>query len=97
VFGVHGVGGFTGTLLTGVFATAAVTASPELPGGLTGLLENNPQQVLTQLYGIGVTIVWSGGVTWILLKLISALVPLRVTQQQEVEGLDITQHGEALQ
>ena len=97
VFGVHGVGGFTGTLLTGVFATAAVTASPELPGGLTGLLENNPQQVLTQLYGIGVTIVWSGGVTWILLKLISALVPLRVTQQQEVEGLDITLHGEALQ
>jgi Amt family ammonium transporter len=96
VFGVHGVGGFTGTLLTGVFATAAVSASADAPG-LSGLLEGNAQQVLIQLYGIGVTIIWCGVATWVLLKLIDLMTPLRVTKQQEVEGLDITQHGEALQ
>jgi Amt family ammonium transporter len=96
VFGVHGVGGFTGTLLTGVFATAAVSASADAPG-MSGLLEGNAQQVLIQLYGIGVTIVWCGVATWVLLKLIDLMTPLRVTKQQEVEGLDITQHGEALQ
>jgi Amt family ammonium transporter len=90
VFGVHGVGGMTGTLLAGVFATSAI-------GGTAGLLENNPQQVLIQLYGIATTLVWSGGVTYVLLKLVSAFVPLRVSMQQELEGLDISQHGEALQ
>lgn len=97
VFGVHGVGGLTGTLLTGVFATAAVSASADLPGGLPGLLEGNANQLLMQAYGVAVTIVWSGTVTWLLLKVISFMVPLRVSQQQELEGLDITQHGEALQ
>jgi Amt family ammonium transporter len=97
VFGVHGVGGLTGTLLTGVFATAAITASAEAPGGLPGLLEGNANQLLMQAYGVAVTIIWSGGVTWLLLKVISFMVPLRVSQQQELEGLDITQHGEALQ
>ncbi|HKY87803.1 MAG TPA: ammonia channel protein, partial [Pseudorhodoplanes sp.] len=96
VFGVHGVGGFAGTLLTGVFATAAVSASADA-AGTSGLLEGNAQQVITQLYGIGVTIVWSGAATFILLKLIDLMTPLRVSKQQEVEGLDITQHGEALQ
>ncbi|MBR1209633.1 ammonium transporter [Bradyrhizobium sp. JYMT SZCCT0180] len=90
VFGVHGIGGMTGTLLAGVFATSAI-------GGSAGLIENNPQQVMIQLYGIGVTLVWSGGVTYVLLKLVSAFVPLRVSLQQELEGLDISQHGEALQ
>jgi Amt family ammonium transporter len=90
VFGVHGIGGITGTLLAGVFATAAI-------GGTAGLIENNPQQLLLQLYGVAVTLAWSGGVTFILLKLVGAFVPLRVSQQQELEGLDISQHGEALQ
>jgi Amt family ammonium transporter len=90
VFGVHGVGGLTGTLLAGVFATAAI-------GGTGGLIEGHPQQVLIQLYGIAATLVWSGGVTYVLLKLVSAFVPLRVSLQQELEGLDISQHGEALQ
>lgn len=97
VFGIHGVGGLLGTLMTGVFAAGVLTATPESPGGLTGLIEGNAQQVVTQLYGIAVTIVWCGVATWILLKLIGAMVPLRVSQQHEVEGLDITQHGEALQ
>ena len=66
-------------------------------GGTAGLIEGHPQQVLIQLYGIAVTLVWSGGVTYVLLKLVSAFVPLRVSMQQELEGLDISQHGEALQ
>jgi Amt family ammonium transporter len=96
VFGVHGVGGMTGTLLVGVFAVAAVSATPDA-AGTGGLLEGNPGLVLTQLYGVAVTIVWCGVVTFVLLKVIDFLAPLRVTQQQELEGLDITQHGEALQ
>ncbi|MGE3145501.1 MAG: ammonium transporter, partial [Pseudorhodoplanes sp.] len=81
VFGVHGIGGLTGTLLAGVFATAAVSASPGVPG-LAGLVDGNPGQVLTQLYGIGVTILWVGIMTFILLKIIGLMVPLRVGQQQ---------------
>jgi Amt family ammonium transporter len=53
--------------------------------------------LLLQLYGVAVTLAWSGGVTFILLKAVGAFVPLRVSQQQELEGLDISQHGEALQ
>jgi Amt family ammonium transporter len=90
VFGVHGVGGMTGVLLAGVFATASI-------GGVSGLIEGNPQQLLIQLYGVAVTLVWSGGVTYVLLKLVSAFVPLRVSREHELEGLDISQHGEALQ
>jgi len=90
VFGVHGIGGITGTLLCGVFAVAAI-------GDTAGLLENNPKQVLTQFYGVAITLVWSGGLTFILLKLVGLFAPLRVSLQQELEGLDISQHGEALQ
>jgi len=97
VFGVHGVGGFTGTLLAGVFAVGALSASPETPGGVHGLLEGNPQQVVAQLYGIIVTLVWSGTLTFVILKVIGAVVPLRVKQEDEVMGLDVSLHGEALQ
>jgi Amt family ammonium transporter len=90
VFGVHGIGGLTGILLAGVFATASI-------GGTAGLIEGNPRQLLIQLVGVAVTLVWSGGVTYVLLKLVSAFVPLRVSREHELEGLDISQHGEALQ
>jgi ammonium transporter, Amt family len=90
VFGVHGIGGLTGTLLTGVFATAAI-------GGVPGLIEGHPQQLLIQLYGVAVTLVWSAGITYALLKLVGVFVPLRVSREHELEGLDLSQHGEALQ
>jgi Amt family ammonium transporter len=90
VFGVHGIGGMTGILLTGVFATASI-------GGTSGLLEGNPHLLLAQLYGVAVTLGWTAGATYLLLKLVSLFVPLRVSLQQELEGLDISQHGEALQ
>jgi Amt family ammonium transporter len=90
VFGVHGIGGATGILATGVFATASI-------GGTSGLLEGNPHLVVTQAYGVAVTLGWSVVVTFILLKLVGLFVPIRVSMQQELEGLDISQHGEALQ
>ena len=90
VFGIHGIGGLIGTLLAGVFATAAI-------GGTAGLLEGEPRQLLIQLAGVAVTLVWTAGATLALLSLIGLFVPLRVGREQELEGLDITQHGEALQ
>jgi len=97
VFGVHGVGGLVGTLLVGVFAVGALSATAEMPDGVSGLLEGNSQQLLAQLYGIGVTLAWSGGVTFLILKLVGFMVPLRVRQEDEIMGLDVSQHGEALQ
>ena len=97
VFGVHGVGGAAGTLLAGVFAVGAISASAENPAGFPGLLDGNPHQVVVQLYGMAVTLVWSGVMTFVVLKVVELMVPLRVSQQHEIEGLDITQHGEALQ
>jgi Amt family ammonium transporter len=97
VFGVHGIGGLTGTFLAGVLAVGALSATPELPGGVSGLLEGNPGQVLNQLFGIAVTLLWSGTITFIILKFIGAVVPLRVPHEDEIMGLDVSQHGEALQ
>jgi len=90
VFGVHGIGGLTGTLLAGIFATASI-------GGTAGLIEGHPQQLLLQFYGVAVTLAWSAGMTYALLKLVSLFVPLRVSREHELEGLDISQHGEAIQ
>ena len=97
VFGVHGVGGLMGTMLAGVFAVGALSATKEMPGGVSGLLEGNAQQLLAQLYGVGVTLAWTAGMTFIILKAIGGLVPLRVRQEDEIIGLDVSQHGEALQ
>ena len=97
VFGVHGVGGATGTLLCGVFAAAAVSISPETPAGFPGLLEGNPKQLLIQLYGVVATALWCGVATFVILKVVDLLAPLRVTTEDERVGLDISLHGESLQ
>jgi Amt family ammonium transporter len=89
-FGVHGVGGIVGALLTGVFAAEAI-------GGKPGLLEGNPGQVWTQLVGIVATIVWSGVATFGILKVVQLVVPLRVSEETEIIGLDINLHGEVVQ
>jgi Amt family ammonium transporter len=90
VFGVHGIGGATGTILAGVFAVAAI-------GGTAGLLEGAGNQVLIQLFGVVVTLIWCGVVTFVLLKVIDFFVPLRVRDEDERAGLDLSLHGEALQ
>src|SRR5438477_1522536 len=96
VFGVHGVGGFIGVTLTGVFATAAVSVDPSTPNGLPGLIDSNPRQVGIQLIGAAVTIVWSGIATFVILKIVGAITALRVTPEAEQMGVDVTLHGESI-
>lgn len=90
-FGVHGVGGLTGAILTGVFAVQAIGGE-----GKKGLIDGNPGQVLTQLWGCLVTIAWCAIATFVILKVIDAMIGLRVTTEEEVEGLDINLHGETV-
>jgi ammonium transporter, Amt family len=96
VFGVHGVGGVLGTTLTGVFATAAVSAGADAPNGYSGLLEGNVHQLLVQLYGIGVTVAYCAVATLLILLAVSIITPLRVEKRSEIEGLDIAEHGESI-
>ena len=96
VFGVHGVGGLLGTLLAGVFATASLSVSPETPEGVAGLLEGNPAQLGIQAIGVVVSVVWCVAGTWVTLKIIELVCGLRVTSDEEREGLDLALHGEAL-
>ena len=86
-FGVHGIGGIIGALLTGVFAVEAI-------GGTPGVLEGNTAQLLIQVEGIVATIVYCAIATFIILKVIGAVMGLRVEEETEVEGLDINLHGE---
>jgi len=88
VFGVHGIGGMLGSLMV------AVTALPELGG--SGLAEGMTaaSQVSVQLLAVAVTAVWSGGMTWVVLKLLAATTGLRAGAEAEREGLDLIAHGE---
>jgi Amt family ammonium transporter len=90
-FGVHGLGGFVGAILTGVFAIEVIAGE-----GKKGLIDGNPGQVLTQLWGSLVCIAWCAVATFIILKVVDALIGLRVTNEEEVEGLDINLHGETI-
>jgi ammonium transporter, Amt family len=90
VFGIHGVGGIVGALLTGVFASEAI-------GGRPGLLEGNPGQFMAQIYAVLATIVWSGVVSLIILKAIDATIGLRVREDIERDSLDLQLHGETVQ
>jgi Amt family ammonium transporter len=86
-FGIHGVGGIVGALLTGVFASASI-------GGVPGLIEGNAGQVLTQLWGTLATIAYCAAVTWIILFAIRKTIGLRVDEKTETVGLDIALHGQ---
>jgi Amt family ammonium transporter len=88
VVAAHGVGGTVGAILTGVFADKS------LNGLFDGALFGNPAQVGIQAAAVGTAIVYSGAVTFILLKVIGVIMPLRATYNEEGEGLDISQHGE---
>jgi Amt family ammonium transporter len=88
-FGVHGVGGIWGALATGLFATTAVNSA-----GANGLFYGNPVQFLIQLKAVLVTIVYSGVMSFIILKIVSVVVGLRASEQDEHIGLDLTDHRE---
>jgi Amt family ammonium transporter len=90
VVGVHCVGGTLGTLATGLFATTAVNAA-----GADGLLYGNPGQLAVQAMAAGVILVYSFVVTWLLLKALDRIMGLRVADEHEFMGLDLSQHGEA--
>jgi Amt family ammonium transporter len=96
VFGIHGIGGALGTILTGVFAVGAFTVTKELPQGQQGLLEGNAGQVVTQAIGVGICLVWCAVATYVILKVVDVLVGLRVSLDHERMGLDVTQHGESV-
>jgi ammonium transporter, Amt family len=91
-FGVHGVGGAAGAILTGVLAVAAVGGD-----GKGGLIEGNTHQLVVQLYGVGVVVVYDAIVSLVLLKLIDLAIGLRVDTDTEREGLDLAIHGEVIQ
>ncbi|MFH0984962.1 MAG: ammonium transporter [Candidatus Omnitrophota bacterium] len=89
-FGVHGVGGIWGALATGLWASKSVN-----PAGNDGLFYGNPGLFLIQLKAVVITIVFSFIVSWILLKLVDAVIGLRVSEDEERIGLDLTQHRES--
>ncbi len=89
VVGVHGVGGLWGALATGLFATTSVN-----PGGADGLFYGNPKLLAIQAMDAGATIVYSMVMTFILLKIVDLCTGLRVSSEDEVKGLDLTQHSE---
>ncbi len=87
-FGIHGIGGMWGAIATGIFAVSAV-------GGANGLLAGNAGQLVTQLISIAGTAAYVFIVTFIILKVLDAVMGLRVTEEEEMQGLDIALHGES--
>ena len=88
VVGVHGVGGAWGAIATGIFATATITGGPE------GLIKGDTGQFFDQIFGVVATMVYSLVVTYALLKVLDRLFGLRVTEEAEIAGLDVSEHGE---
>ena len=89
VAGIHGIGGIWGALATGLFTSIAVN-----PGGANGLFFGNPHQFVIQATGVGATMAYSFIGSLIILKIIDVTAGLRVTAEEEVQGLDLTQHSE---
>ncbi len=91
-FGVHGVGGLVGAVLTGVFATKVIGGE-----AASGLIDGNAAQIMKQLIGIGASITWCAIATFIIIKFVSLTIGLRVHADVEADGLDAHMHGEALE
>lgn len=89
-FGCHGVGGIIGGIVTGLFTTPELALDPEN----IGLIYGNPRLFLVTIAAIVFTIIWSAGMTFVLIKGISFFMPLRVSDREEAIGLDDTEHGE---
>jgi Amt family ammonium transporter len=90
VVGVHGVGGAWGAIATGLFASKAINS-----GGADGLFFGNPGQLWVQIVAVAATIIYSLVVTLVILYVIKAVMGLRVTEEEEVVGVDTSVHGEA--
>lgn len=96
-FGVHGAGGTLGAILTGVFASSEINPAFKDASGKVlpvGLLEGNSGQVVNQIIGVGISWVLAIVATFIILKVVDAVVGLRVSPEEETMGLDLSQHGE---
>ena len=91
-FGVHGIGGMIGAILTGVFAKAAIGGD-----GKSGLIDGNPGQLLIQLEGIAFTVVYCAIASFVILKILDTVMGLRVEEEVERDGLDLALHGETVQ
>jgi Amt family ammonium transporter len=90
-WGVHGVGGALGAILTGVFASNAINSA-----GKGWLIDHNPGQMLLQFYDVAATFVYCGIVTFIILAVLKYTIGIRVSEDVEIEGLDINLHGEVV-
>jgi ammonium transporter, Amt family len=89
VFGVHGIGGTWGAIATGLFASTTINSA-----AADGLLFGNPAQLAVQTMAVAVTWIYAGGMTFLIMKLIDLVIGLRVPEEEEVLGLDTSQHGE---
>jgi Amt family ammonium transporter len=97
VFGVHGIGGIVGAILTGVFADPGIAGNDPTTGmPIAGLFYGNPGQVWTQILGVLTTVVWCALVSFVILFVVKLLVGLRVSEETEIAGLDINLHGETV-
>jgi Amt family ammonium transporter len=95
-FGVHGVGGTLGAILTGVFAVCAVNCPPGLDiGGRLGLVEGNWHPVVHQIIAVALTWVLAAVGSLVILKIVDVTIGLRVSEEDEFDGLDLSQHGES--
>jgi Amt family ammonium transporter len=94
-FGVHGVGGALGALMTGIFASKLINPTGAPKGGW--FIDGNAHQMILQLEDVGATFLYCGAVTFVILLAIKYTIGLRVSEDVEVEGLDINLHGEVVQ
>lgn len=89
VFGIHAVGGIVGAILTGIFCAKSLGGA-----GFGGDITSIGGQVTVQIIGVGATIIYTGLVSFIILKVLDGIMGLRVTDDEESEGLDLSSHGE---